>query len=201
MVWVVPSLNVPVAVRPSVEAGARTALDGVTAIETSVAELTVNGADPVTPLSEALMFAVPGATPVTRLTDPTVATAVLSEAQVASRVMFCVLESLNVPVAEKDNFVPGAMVRPEGETEIETRVALVTVSVIDAAIEPTVAVMVQLPGATALARPLLLPIFATVLSDDVQVACPVRSCVLPSLKVPIAANCWLVVAAMLTSPG
>jgi len=201
MVCVLPSLKVPVAVSPRVEAGARTALGGVTAIETSVAELTVKGAEPVIPLSEALMFAVPGETPVTRLTDPTLATAGLSEAQVASRVMFCVLESLNVPVAANDNFVPGAMVRPTGVTEMATRLALLTVSVTDAPTDPTVAVIVQLPGVRAFARPLPLPIFATPVSDDAQVAWPVRSCVLPSLKVPTAENCWLVVAAMVVSPG
>ena len=187
--------------RPSVDAGARTALGGVTAIETRVAELTVKSADPVTPLSVALMLAVPGATAVTWLTDPTVATAVLSEAQVASRVTVCVLESLNVPVAANDNLVPGAMVRPIGVTEIDTRVALDTVRVIEALADPSVAVIVDVPGARPFARPLPLPIFATPVLEEVQVACVVRSCVLPSLKVPIAENCWLVVAAIVTSPG
>jgi len=201
IVCVVPSLYVPVAVSPSVDAGASTALVGVTEIETSVAELTVNNVDPVTPSRVALMFAVPGATPVTRLTEPTVATAVLSEAQVASRVIFCVVESLKVPVAPNDSFVPGAIVLPTGVTEMETRVAFDTVSVIDALIEPTVAVIVVVPGDSPFASPLLVPIFATPVFDDVQVACVVRSCVLPSLKVPIAENCRLVVGAIVESPG
>ena len=111
------------------------------------------------------------------------------------------LKSLKVPVAEKDNFVPGAMVRLTGVTEIEIRLALVTVRFIDDAADPTVAEIVQLPGAIPLARPLPAPTFETVLSEDVQVACEVRSCVLPSLKVPIAENCWLVVAAIVVSPG
>lgn len=196
-----PSLYVPVAVQPRVDAGARTALGGVTAIETSVAELTVKGADPVTPLSVALMLAVPGDTPVTRLTDPTVATAVLSEVQLASRVMFWVLESSNVPVAAKDNFDPGAMVRPKGVTEIDTSVALDTVRVTEALSDPSVAVMVDVPGARPLARPLLAPTLATPVLEEVHVACDVRSCVLPSEKVPIAENCSLVPAAIVTLPG
>ncbi len=187
--------------RPRVEAGARAALVGVTEMEKRVAELTVKSADPVTPLSVALMLAVPGATPVTWLTEPTVATAGLSEDQVASRVMFCVVESLNVPVAAKDTFVPGAMVRPTGVTEMDTRVAFDTVSVTEALADPSVAVIVEVPGARPFARPLVAPTFATPMLDEVQVDCVVRSCVLPSVKVPIAENCWLVVAAMVVLPG
>ena len=110
MVWVLPSLNVPVAVYPCVDAGASTAAAGLTAIEVSVTELTFKGADPVTPLRVALIFAVPGATAVVRPPLPTVAAATLSDAQVTSRVMTCVLESLNDPVAVNDNLVAGAIV-------------------------------------------------------------------------------------------
>ena len=106
IVWVLPSLNVPVAVQPSVDAAARTALGGVTAIETSVTELTVNGVDAVTPSSVALMLGSPEPrrTPVQRVAI--VATLTLSDAHVTSLVMICVLlESLNVPVAVNDKLV------------------------------------------------------------------------------------------------
>lgn len=196
-----PSLNVPVAAQPRVDAGASTALGGVTEIETRVAELTISCADAVTPSSVALMLAVPGVTAVTRLTDPTVATGGLSDAHVTSRVMFCVLASLNVPVAAKDSFVPGAMVRPTGVTEIDIRVAPVTVRLTDAVAEPIVAVIFAAPGASPFAKPLALPTFATPASDEVHVDCAVKSRVLPSLNVPIAENCWLVVAAIIESPG
>jgi hypothetical protein len=161
MVWVLPSLNVPMAVYPKVDAGASTAVDGLTAIEVSVAELTFKGAEPVTPLRVALIFAVPGATAMIVLPLATVATATLSDAQVASRVTTCVLESLNVAVAVNDNLVPGAMVRPEGVTEIETMVAFDTLSVMEALTDPSVALMAVLPGVSALAKPLEAPIFAT----------------------------------------
>jgi hypothetical protein len=139
-------------------------------MEMSVTELTFKGADPVTPLRVALIFAVPGATAVTTLPPPVVATATLSEAQVASEVMICVLESLNDPVAVKDKFVPGAIVLPVGVTEIDTRVALVTVRVTEALIVPTAAVMVVIPGLRPFASPQALPTVATSVLDEVHVA-------------------------------
>src|ERR1035441_3070184 len=107
--------------------------------------------------------------------------------------MTWVLESLNVPVAVKGNLVARGMVRPAGETAIATTVALVTSSVATAPTDPTVAPMVVLPGARPRAKPLPLPIFATAVLDEVHAARVVRSRVLPSLKVPIAENCRLVV--------
>jgi hypothetical protein len=68
-------------------------------MEFKVAELTLREVDPTTPLREPLMFALPGAAAVATPATLMLATAVLSEAQVTSRVMFWVLESLNDPVA------------------------------------------------------------------------------------------------------
>ena len=80
--------------------------------------------------------------------------------------------SLNTPVAVKDNFVPGIIVRPDGLMEMDTRVAFETSSVVDALMESSVAVMVVVPGPTALARPLPL-ILATPVLDEVQETFPV----------------------------
>lgn len=167
-----------------------------------VTELTVKEADSLTPPKAALMFAVPGPMAVATPPVPTVATAVLLEVQVASVVRTCVLESLNVPVAVKANSVPGAMVRPVGETEIETMVAFVTSSVAVPLIVPKVAVMVAPDsGARPLANPLALPIGASVLSDEFHVTSAVKLCVLPSLKLPVAENCWVVFCAMIGLAG
>lgn len=87
--------------------------------------------------------------------------------------------SLNKPVATNDNLVPTAMVRFEGMTEIDTIMAFVTSSVVEALMEPNVAVMVVVPGLTAFARP-LLPMLATVVFDEIQETFPVTVCVLPS---------------------
>lgn len=168
IVWVLPSLNVPVAVQPSVDAAARTALGGVTAIETSVTELTVNGVDAVTPSSVALMLELPGATADASPTVAIVATLTLSDAHVTSLVMICVLESLNVPVAVNDKLVAGAIVRLTGVTEIDSSVAFVTSSVTDALTDPSVAVIVDKPLVKPFARPLALPILATPVFEEVH---------------------------------
>lgn len=75
--------------------------------------------------------------------------------------------SLNKPTAVKGNLVPRKMVFPEGMTETDTIVASVTSSVVEALMEPIVAVMVVVPGASDFARP-PLEILATLVSDDVQ---------------------------------
>ena len=72
----------------------------------------------------------------------------------------------------KVNLVPGAMVRLEGVTEMDTIVALETSSVLEPLIEPSVAVMVVGPGIRAFARP-LPPIDATAVLDEVQDTSPV----------------------------
>jgi hypothetical protein len=54
--------------------------------------------------------------------------------------------------------------------------------------EPRAAVIVVLPATLAVSIP-LLSIEATVVSDEPQLTCDVRSCELPSLQVPVALNC------------
>ena len=68
---------------------------GVTAMETSVAAVTVRVAELlVMPDSEAVIIEVPAATPVATPPDAMVAAAVFEDAQVTVEVMFCVLLSL-----------------------------------------------------------------------------------------------------------
>ena len=136
MTWVLPSLNVPVATQTTELASASTAVAGVTEIEESVAELTFSGDEPETASKVAEMLAVPGPTAVAVLLPALrVATAGLSELHVESLVMTCLVLSLNKPVATKDNLVLGAIVRPEGVTEMDTIVAFVTTSVVEALTE------------------------------------------------------------------
>jgi hypothetical protein len=78
--------------------------------------------------------------------------------------------------------VPGVMAS-------ETSVAF-TVKVAVPLIDPEVAVIVVEPAAFALAIPPVAMV-ATLVADEVQVTVPVRSEVLPSLKVPVAVN-WSV---------
>jgi hypothetical protein len=118
-------------------------------------------------------LAVPGLIAVAVPPAETVATAVLSEAQVESSVMFWFVLSLKWPLAVKGNLVSGAMVRPVGVTVMETIVALETRSVVDPLIEPSVAVMVVVPGVRVFARPVTV-IVATAVFDELQDTCLVK---------------------------
>jgi hypothetical protein len=82
-----------------------------------------------------------------------------------------------------------------GVTAIESRVGWPTVSVAEAVREPEVAVMVALPIPAPAASPPLVTVAISV-EDELQFAVLVRSCVLPSLYVPVAVNCWVVPLAM-----
>ena len=75
-----------------------------------------------------------------------------------------------------------------GVTATETSVAAVTVSVVLPEMEPEVARIVVEPAPTAVTRPAVL-IVATVPAEELHVAVLVRSCVVPSLNVPVALNC------------
>jgi len=78
---------------------------------------------------------------------------------------------------------------------IETRAATLTVRVVEAEIDPDVAEMLELPPATLAAKPWLpgaLLIVAAEALDEAHWTEPVMSCVLPSVKVPVAANCSVV---------
>src|SRR5215510_1342307 len=91
-----------------------------------------------------------------------------------------------------------------GVTSIDTRVAAVTVSVVEPETAPDVAVIVVGPRALAVARPSDPPAFeivATAVSEDDQVTAVVRSCVVASVYVPVAANCCVVPLAMLGLAG
>ncbi len=68
-----------------------------------------------------------------------------------------------------------------GETVIEVNTAAVTVNVAEPLMVPEVAVIVVLPGATQVTKPVLLFTVATEGADDVQVDVLVRFCVVPLL--------------------
>jgi hypothetical protein len=75
---------------------------------------------------------------------------------------------------------------------IETRVAAVTVRMVDPLIEPDVAVIVAVPCPTVAANPVVAPILlivAVVGVSEVHCTVEVRFCVLPSVYVPVAVNC------------
>lgn len=96
-----------------------------------------------------------------------------------------------VPVAVNCCGMPTGTLAVGGFMAIETSEAAVTVSTVEPEIVPEVALMVAVPIPTLVANPVVL-IVAVVMVLDTQVALAVRFCVLPSVKVPVAVNCWVV---------
>src|SRR5215472_14091658 len=162
-------------------------LAGATVMDWSVAEVTVSTVDPLIEPSVALMVVVPAATVLATPWDPAaleiVAAAVLDEAQVTCVVRSCVVWSVKVPVALKASGSGSGRLGIVGVTEMEARVAGVTVRVACPEVVPSVAEIVVLPAASALARPsdpAALEMVATPVIEEAQTTCVERSWVEPS---------------------
>ena len=82
-----------------------------------------------------------------------VATVVVAEAHVTDAVRFCVLLSLNVPVAVNCCVAPLAIDGFAGVTAIDCSVAAVTVSTVEPLTAPNVALIVLVPPPAPVARP------------------------------------------------
>lgn len=186
-------------------------LDGVRVIDTSTGAVTVRVAwFDVTPEKAAVMVVVPcarvAANPRVPVALLTVATCVFDDAHTAEAVMSCVVLSEKVPVAVNCSLPPAAMLVAAGETEIELRVAGVTVSTAGGT-EVTVAnearmFVVPVPLDSASPNvPAVFPTVATEGVEELQIAKVVRSCVPPPASVPVAVNCRDVPSAMLAVGG
>ena len=126
------------------------ATDGVTAMETTAAAVTVSVTGPLLTAPElAVMVDVPTLMLLARPKLPdvllTVAVAGVAEFHVTSSVTSCVLLSVNVPVAVNCCVLPNAMEGVAGVTAMETNAAGVTVSVAVALTVPETAVIVSTP--------------------------------------------------------
>jgi hypothetical protein len=109
--------------------------------------------------------------------------------------------SLKVPVAVNCCDPVRATEGDAGVTAIEVRVGgFPTVKFVLPVIDPDVAPTTLVPLATALANPEEL-IVDTALLLELQTTELVRFCVLPSLYVPVAVNCWLVEGVMVELAG
>jgi hypothetical protein len=172
---------------------------GMMLMDTRWAVETVKVVEPLTAPSVAEMVVVPVARLPTKPRLFMVAVAGLEEPQRTESVRSSVLVSLKVPVAVNCFVVPTAMLEFAGVTAIETNVALLTLSEAVPVTEPETALIVADPGPTDVARPEALTV-AVPGSDDVHVT-DVKSCVLPSSKVPVALNCWSVPRAIATAFG
>src|SRR5580700_2123604 len=177
-------------------------LDGVTAMDFKVAEVAVMGTTGlVAPPSVAVICVEPAARPRTK-PAPTLATPVLEEVHVALEVTFCLVPSLNVPVAKSCTVPFLAIDAVVGVTAMDCSIADVPVSVAAGlATLPKVAVICVVPAPWPAARPFCEPIVDTAVFEEDQLTVEVMSCVVPSLKVPTAVNCCVPLGATEAAPG
>ncbi len=162
--------------------------------------VTVRVVLPETVPEVAVMVVVPVARAVARPLLSITATIVLDELQLACVVISCVVPSEKVPVAVNCWVAPPSTLGSAGVIAMEDRVAEVTVRVVLPETVPEVAVIVVVPAVTAVARP-LLSITATIVLDELQLACVVISCVVPSENLAVAVNCWVVATEMTRLAG
>lgn len=96
--------------------------------------------------------------------------------------------------------VPSAKEGFAGVMAIETSNGGPTVSPAEPVMEFSVAEIVAWPAVTPEARPVAL-IVAVPGADELQLTDALTSCVLPSVKVPMASNCWVVPEARVVPEG
>ena len=171
-------------------------------MEDRVAGVTVRVILPEISPEVAVMVDVPAATEVPRPVLLTVATDALEEVQVICVVKSRLAPSEYTPEAANCRVTPAGIFGLVGVTDMEDRIAEVTVRVVPSDINPEVevAVMVVVPGATVVMRPLLLTVAEEVF-DELQVTRVVISKLVPSEYAPKAANGWVTPAGILGLAG
>lgn len=99
------------------------------------------------------------------------------------------------PAAAVNVPVPCPLVHPVQEIVRPPPDCVVTTRVVEPLTPLSVAVIVVVPVATAVARPVLL-IVATLGAEELHVAEEETSLLVPSPNEPIAVNCWVLVSCM-----
>jgi hypothetical protein len=197
---VLSSVYVPIAVNCWVVPSGIVGDCGLIAIETRAAGVTVRVAGGAfTPPALMPIMVEPVASvlanPIVPAASLMVATPIVLEVQYPDCVRSWVVPSVYVPVAVNCCGMPTGTLAVGGLMAIETSVAAVTVSTVEPEIVPEVALMVVVPIPVLMTNPVVL-IVAVVMVLDAQVAFPVKFCVLPSVNVPAAVNCWVVPSAI-----
>ena len=156
----------------------------VIASDERFAAFTIKGALPLTVPTVAEIFVLPMFNPLASPLTVIEAMLVTDDLQVTTPVTSCTLLSEKVPVAVNCCAIPSGMLAFAGVTAIEVMTAEVTVKVADPEVAPSVAEMIVLPAASALASPWVGPlvtIVAAAVLEEFQVTFPVRFCVVVSL--------------------
>jgi hypothetical protein len=146
---------------------------GASVREPNFAELTVKFAVADSEPYVAVTVTVPGCFPRTIAFFRIEATLGLEERQFPA-VSACVLPSLKAPIKVNCKVVPVAIVAEGGSTAIETKVTEMTFRVVEPLTAPAVAVMVDVPIPTALARP-RFEMVATDATDELHTMAAVTS--------------------------
>ena len=180
----------------------------MTSIESRIPAVTVSKLTPEISPEDALISVVPTFFALARPSEPLaleiVAMSSSPDDHVTESVRSCFELSVKMPVALNCCRLPFGMLGSDGVTSIVSRVAAFTVSVVDPEIPSSVAWIVVLPTALAVASPFPLSAFeivATSSSEENHVTSVVRSRVELSVYVPVAPNCFCVPFAMLWLGG
>jgi hypothetical protein len=156
---------------------------GVTSIDANVAEVTVKEVDADTAPRVAEIIVEPGVAVVAIPFEPgallIAATALAEEPQVTAAVISCTELSVYTPVATKRPAKPSAKLVLVGDKSITTKVAAVTLRLVEPDMLPIFAVMVVDPGPAVVANPVLL-IEAAAEFAELHVTCDEMSFFEPS---------------------
>ena len=200
MSCVLLSLNVPTAENCCVLPWLQVGLAGEIATEDRVPVPTVRVVVPLTPEADAVIVTVPPFFPCAIPLERTEAMFGFDDFQLTPARFPPELPSLNVPVAVNMMEVRAEILGFAGLIVIPTKCAVETVSEVEPLIFPKAAEIVVLPVATLVTCPVLATVAAAGF-DDVHRTEFETSCVLLSLKVPVAVNCLVVPFAILELAG
>jgi hypothetical protein len=181
------SLNVPVAVNCCVLPTDTDGFAGEIATETNVPVPTISVAVPLMPELVAVIVTVPAFLPWARPEERIEANWGFEDFHATLLRVVATLPSLKVPVAVNFKEVPAAICALAGVTVMLSNFAVETVKLVEPLTEPNDAAILVVPVATLVTSPWLF-IVAVAAVDEVQSADAVMSCVVASLKVPVAVN-------------
>lgn len=195
-----PSVKVPTAANCCVVPALHVGVVGETDKLASVPVPTVRVVVPLTPDAEAVIVTNPPFFPCAMPLERTEAIFGFDDFQFTPTRFPPVLPSLKVPVAVNLIEVRTSILGSAGLMLMPTTCAVETVSGVEPLMVPNAAEMVVVPGATLPASP-VPSIVAAAAFDELHSTDPEMSCVLLSLKVPVAENCLVVPVAMLAFAG
>jgi hypothetical protein len=198
--WVLLSLNVPTAANCCVLPALHVGFAGETASDCNVPVPIVSTVVPCNPEADTVIVTDPAFFPWAIPVERIEARFGFEDFHVTPARLPPVLPSLKVPRATNLIEVRTTILGFAGLMVIPTRCAVDTVNPVEPLTVPKAAAIVVLPGATLVARPVLLIVAAAGL-EELHTTDPETSCVLLSLNEPVAVNCRVVPVAIVAFAG